>query len=98
MERGGCIYIMANRRRTVYYIGVTADLGRRVREHRQGTGSTFTKRYHCTDLIYYEAYPRIEEAIVREKQLKKWKRSWKEALIKTVNPELKDLYEEVKDF
>jgi putative endonuclease len=82
MERGGCVYIVSNKRRTVYYIGVTADLIRRVLQHKAGEGSVFTKKYNCTDLIYYEYYLRIEEAIAREKVLKKWKRAWKEELKK----------------
>lgn len=96
MERGGCVYIVANRRRTVYYIGVTTDLGRRAYKHKQGAGSTFTKKYRCTDLIYYEIFPRIEEAIAWEKQLKKWHRAWKEELICKMNPTLRDLYDEVR--
>ena len=71
MKKGGHVYIVANRRRTVYYIGVTANLQRRSYEHKYGDGSAFTKKYHCTDLIYYEAFPLIVEAIAREKQLKK---------------------------
>ena len=65
MVRGGSVYIMSNRHRTVYYIGVTTDLCRRVMQHRSGEGSTFTKRYQCTDLIYHETFSRIEEAIAR---------------------------------
>ena len=86
---------MSNRHRTVYYIGVTVDLVTRIHQHRNGEGSMFTKKYQCTDLIYYEPYGRIEEAIAREKELKKWKRAWKEALIKEKNPTLKDLFDEV---
>ena len=88
---------MSNRRRTVYYIGVTADLLTRVYQHRRGEGSAFTKKYQCTDLIYYEVFGRIEEAIAREKALKKWHRAWKEELVKEKNPTLRDLYEEIKD-
>ncbi|MEM9674082.1 MAG: GIY-YIG nuclease family protein [Bacteroidota bacterium] len=95
MQRGGCVYIVSNKGRTVYYIGVTADLIRRIRDHKSGEGSVFTKKYNCTDLIYYEYYSQIEEAIAREKRLKKWKRAWKEELIKKLNPDLKDLYLEI---
>jgi len=56
MERGGCVYIVSNKRRTVYYIGVTANLSQRVLQHKSGEGSVFTKKYNCTDLIYYEYY------------------------------------------
>lgn len=86
---------MSNRHRTVYYIGVTAGLIARASQHRHGEGYTFAKKYRCTNLIYYEAYGRIEEAIDREKVLKKWRRSWKDELIKKKNPALRDLYPEV---
>ena len=86
---------MSNRHRTVYYIGVTSDLPTRIYQHRHGEGSAFTKKYQCTDLIYYEAFGRIEEAIVREKQMKRWKRDWKEKLIKEQNPTRRDLSDEV---
>ena len=98
MVRGRSVYIMSNKHRTVYYIGVTADLHARIYQHRLGEGSAFTKQYQCTELIYYESFGRIEEAIVREKELKKWRRAWKEALIKAMNPTLKDLSDEVADF
>ncbi len=88
---------MSNRHRTVYYIGVTADLVARVYQHRNEGGSAFTRKYQCTDLIYYEAYGRIEEAIAREKEVKKWKRAWKEALIKAKNPTMKNLSDEVTE-
>ncbi len=61
-------------------------------------GSTFARRYSCTDLIYYEFHDRIESAIEREKQMKKWKRKWKDELIQEFNPELKDLSDSVEDF
>ena len=89
---------MSNRHRTVYYIGVTANLPTRIYQHRHGMGSVFTKQYQCTDLIYYEAFGRIEEAIAQEKQLKKWNRAWKERLVKEQNPTLRDLFDEVMDF
>lgn len=89
---------MSNRHRTVYYIGVTANLPRRVGEHRSGRGGVFTQQYNCTDLIYYETFGRIEEAIIREKQLKKWNRAWKERLVKTTNPTQRDLSDEIMDF
>ena len=88
---------MSNRHRTVYYIGVTADLVTRIDQHRNEEGSAFTKKYQCTDLIYYEAYGRIEEAIAREKELKKWRRTWKDELIKSKNPTLRDLSDEVAE-
>ena len=97
MERGGYIYIVSNKARTVFYIGVTSALYARVYEHKSGAGSNFTKKYNCVDLIYYEFYPTIEEAIAGEKQLKKWKRQWKEELVKTLNPRLLDLFKKVEN-
>jgi putative endonuclease len=90
------VYILSNDNRTVFYIGVTADLSRRLTEHRSGKGSLFCKKYNVTTLVYYELSIDIRSAIAREKQLKNWKREWKIDLIKSKNPEMKDLME--KDF
>ena len=98
MERGGYVYIMSNKLRTVLYIGVTSNLYNRVYEHKNNEGSQFTTKYNCVDLIYFECYMSIEEAIHREKKLKKWKRSWKEDLIKKSNPQLKDLSTNIEDY
>ena len=84
---------MSNWRRTVLYIGVTSNLAVRSHEHKVGEGSDFTKKYNCTDLIYFECFDCIEEAIAREKQLKKWRVDWKWDLICKKNPDLRDLYE-----
>ena len=88
---------MSNKHRAVLYVGVTSNLSARSYEHKNGEGSVFTRKYKCTDIIYYEFYDRIEEAIAREKQLKKWKREWKDELIRKQNPGLLDLFEEVRD-
>jgi len=88
------VYIMSNKYRTVLYIGVTANIERRIREHKTGEGSVFTKKYNCHHLVYYEEYNDIRIAIAREKQLKNWNRIWKEDLIKKMNPEMKDISEE----
>lgn len=85
------IYIVSNTSRTTLYIGVTNDLHRRIGEHKSGTLEGFSKRYRCFDLLYFEEYADIRDAIAREKQLKGWRRSRKEALIDTTNPERKDL-------
>lgn len=98
MERGGYIYIMSKKNRTVLYIGVTSNLANRVYEHKNGKGSVFTSLNKCLDLVYYEGFNAIEEAIAREKRLKKWKREWKNNLIKEMNPILKDLSNEVTEF
>lgn len=93
------MYIMSNFKRTVLYIGVTNNLFRRVIEHKYELGSKFTRKYKLKHLIYYEEYQYIQEAIVREKQLKGWLREKKINLIKSKNFELKDLSEELlKDF
>jgi len=89
--KGGYIYIMSNANRTTLYIGVTSDLKRRVAEHHQGIGAKFTSKYNLTDLLYYEEFGGVQDAIAREKQLKNWKREWKLNLIKVLNPDLKDL-------
>lgn len=91
----GIVYILSNKNRTTFYIGVTNDIRQRLYEHRYEKGSKFTTRYNCFDLIYYEVHPTIEAAIDREKQLKRWHKEWKLNLIKSVNPELKDLSIEV---
>lgn len=87
----GYVYIMSNKYRTTFYIGVTSNLMRRVLEHKIGIGSEFTKEYHLTYLVYQEMVPGIKYAIQREKQLKNWKKKWKIDLIKTTNPNLVDL-------
>jgi putative endonuclease len=75
----------------VFYTGVTADLSRRLAQHRSGKGSVFCKKYNVTTLVYYEISTDIRSAIAREKQLKNWKREWKIDLIRSKNPEMKDL-------
>jgi putative endonuclease len=94
MKRG-YVYIMSNYKRTTFYIGVTNSLERRVLEHKQGLTPGFTQRYKLKHLVYYEVAPSMWEAIAREKQLKNWHRDWKINLIKSVNPEMKDLSAEV---
>lgn len=85
------VYIMSNKQLTTLYIGVTSNLERRVLEHKTGTGSAFTKKYKLNLLICFEAGASIEDAIAREKQVKNWHREWKWNLIKSMNPDLKDL-------
>ncbi len=84
------VYIMANIARTLY-IGVTNDLERRVYQHRHKITPGFTSRYNLTQLVYYEEFGDIREAIAREKQLKGWLRAKKVALIEMMNPEWDDL-------
>jgi len=83
---------MANHHNTVLYIGVTSNLEKRVWEHKHGINkSSFTYQYNCHKLVYYEIFADIRLAITREKQLKNWKREWKNELVKKVNPEWNDL-------
>jgi putative endonuclease len=84
------VYIMSNKNRTVLYIGVTNNIEERVKQHKSGCGSAFTKKYNATELLYFEKILRFDLAIDREKQLKNWHKEWKWNLIKTDNPELKD--------
>ena len=89
------VYIMSNRKNGVLYIGVTADLSRRIVQHREGKGSAFCRRYGLTRLVYAEEHDSIEEAIAREKAMKAWKRAWKIELIEAVNPAWDDLFDVV---
>jgi putative endonuclease len=85
------VYILASRRHGTLYIGVTNSLRKRLEEHRTGKGSSFVKTYGVYRLVYVESYSRAEEAITREKQLKRWKRDWKIELIERDNLEWRDL-------
>jgi putative endonuclease len=87
------VYILASRRNGTLYVGVTNDLSRRVWQHREGTGSRFTKKYGVTMLVWYEHFYRIDDAIACEKKLKRWRRAWKLAKIEAFNPGWRDLYE-----
>src|SRR5262245_52806644 len=86
------VYILASKRNGTLYIGVTNDIARRVLEHKQGLVDGFTKKYGVHQLVYYEHTNDVNEAIGREKQMKKWNRKWKIELIEKFNPEWKDLY------
>lgn len=92
----GHVYIMSNSFRSTFYIGVTADLEVRVWQHINGEGSAFINKYNLHDLIYYEYFEIITDAIDREKQLKRWHRDWKINLIKSVNPRMEDLKNKLK--
>jgi putative endonuclease len=85
------VYILASRRHGTLYIGVTNSLRKRLEQHRSGVGSSFVKTYGVYLLVYVESYERAEEAISREKQLKRWKRDWKIELIERENFEWRDL-------
>ena len=89
------VYILTNQRNTVLYIGITNSLERRVAEHGERSRFHFARQYNADKLIYFEAYPEPRSAIEREKQLKKWSRAKKEALIAKRNPEWRGLLEEM---
>ena len=89
----GYVYIMTNNANSVFYVGVTNDIIRRVWEHKNNLVEGFTKRYNLHKLVYVEETPLLLDAISREKQLKNWKREWKINLIQKTNPNFDDLYE-----
>jgi putative endonuclease len=92
MESQACVYLLANGRNGTLYVGVTSNLIKRVYEHRNELIDGFTKRYGVHDLVWYEIHERMESAILREKQLKKWSRVAKIRLIEQFNPAWKDLW------
>jgi len=92
--KGGYVYILSNKNRTTFYIGVTSDIRRRVYQHRFEKGSIFTTKYNAHDLMHYEFFDSIQEAILNEKKFKNNKREWKIRLIKKHNPAMVDLAED----
>ena len=80
------VYILASQKNGTLYVGVTSNLTKRVYEHKHNFIDWFTKKYNVHDLVYYEYYSKVEEAILREKQIKKWNRKWKLRLIEEKNP------------
>ena len=95
VDREYCVYIMTNAHHIVLYTGVTNNLKRRVTEHKSGHGGVFTRRYKVVKLVYYEVGNDIRAAIAREKQIKAGSRQKKLDLINRLNPEWKDLYDEI---
>jgi putative endonuclease len=96
-ERNPCVYMMANRMRGTLYVGVTADLAKRAWEHRSGAVEGFTKRYGLHRLVWFEQHEEMEQAILQEKRLKRWRREWKIALVEHTNPSWRDLYDEIAE-
>jgi len=94
-ERSFWVYILANRPNGTIYVGVTNNLIRRVYEHREGFVGGFTKKYGVKMLVYFEQHATAMAAIQREKNIKHWSRNWKIDLIRSMNPEWKDLYNEI---
>ncbi|MCX6640937.1 MAG: GIY-YIG nuclease family protein [bacterium] len=93
--RNSYVYILANKRNGTLYIGVTTDLIRRISEHKRDLIGGFTKKYCCHQLVYFEEHDSVEQAIVREKNMKEWKRKWKLELIEKTNPDWKDLWDDL---
>lgn len=89
------VYLLSSRRGGALYIGVTNDLVRRTFEHREKLVKGHASRYNITNLVWFEIHESATSAITREKELKKWRRAWKEALIAEANPDWKDLWEEI---
>lgn len=93
MSKTYWVYMLASQKNGTLYVGVTNDLSRRAFEHRSGAGGRFTRRYHIQRLVWFEEYGDINEAIAREKQIKRWERAWKIELIEAINPAWDDFYE-----
>ena len=89
------VYILASKKDGVLYIGVSNDLTRRLYEHKQGEIKGFTEKYKVHRLVYFELFDDPENAILREKRLKKWNREWKIQLIEEKNPDWRDLYNDL---
>src|SRR5262245_31984803 len=89
------VYIVASRRNGTLYTGTTDDLVRRIWQHRTGAVPGFTSKYGVKVLVCYEQYETRESALIRERQIKKWNRSWKLQLIEQTNPEWRDLWDDI---
>jgi putative endonuclease len=89
------VYILASRRNGTLYVGVTNDLSRRMMQHRARAVQGFTRRYGVDKLMYYEEYESILEARAREHSVKRWRRAWKISLIEKLNPQWRDLADEL---
>ncbi|MGM0565909.1 MAG: GIY-YIG nuclease family protein [Bacteroidota bacterium] len=95
MSRYSYFYLLTNFNKTVLYAGVTSKFSQRLKQHVNGEFEGFSKKYQCKYLVYYEKYENINDAIFREKQVKKWSRKKKEALINKSNPDWKSLNDSV---
>lgn len=94
-EKRGFVYIITNKPFGTLYIGVTSDLIKRIWEHKNKVVEGFSKEHELKMLVYFETHDEITSAILREKQMKKWNRNWKLRQIMDLNPEWKDLYEDI---
>ena len=95
MSKQPCVYILASKRNGTLYTGVTGNLPKRVWQHKSGAVPGFTSRYGVKQLVWFEIHDTMEQAIIREKQIKEWQRKWKLELIEALNPEWRDLYEDL---
>ena len=95
MSKRYYVYIMTNRTNRVLYTGVTNDLARRVWQHKDGTGGSFTRKYRVNKLVYAEVHPTARDAITREKQIKAGPRRKKVALVESINPGWRDLSNDI---
>jgi putative endonuclease len=87
------VYILTKERNSTFYVGITSNLKQRIYEHKNNIKCNFTTQYNVKNLVYYEIFDDAENAITREKRLKKWNRAWKMRLIEETNPDWNDLYE-----
>ena len=95
LTRSYFVYIMTNKKHGTLYTGVTNDLVRRVYEHREGLVEGFTRKHDLKKLVWFEPHDDIEQAILREKRIKRWRREWKIQMIQKQNPDWDDLWEEI---
>ena len=95
MDRQPCVYILTNIRNGTLYVGVTSDLPKRIWQHKNKVLEGFTKKYKLDKLVWFEVHETMMSAIQREKAIKYWKREWKLMVIEEMNPEWRDLYDEI---
>ena len=95
MAKSPTVYLLASKKNGTLYVGVTSDLVKRVWEHKQDLVDGFTKKYEVHTLVYFEQHEDMIQAMTREKQIKKWKRTWKLSLIEESNPDWRDLWDEI---
>jgi putative endonuclease len=96
MRRSFFVYIVANKKNGTLYVGVTNNLARRIAEHKAKLVAGFTQKYGVDRLVYFEAFESILEARAREHLLKRWRRAWKIALIEKLNPDWRDLSDQIE--
>ncbi|MFN3314643.1 MAG: GIY-YIG nuclease family protein [Hyphomonas sp.] len=89
------VYLLASQRNGTLYTGVTSDLVGRVWQHKHDVFAGFARKYGCKTLVWFEMHDEIDAAIRKEKQVKRWHRAWKLRLIETVNPDWRDLWDEL---